>query len=1645
MRRHYLKVPVTIQQYFPGGAPENWRVAAFEDATEGGTRLTSTLIPANDQGPRVALFGDRFYFEVGKDRDRSDTLFLTRIEFARSPSRVPRIIDCEMRLWPGGLPSRLDDVDEVFEDSDRRAAASIEPPQTPQTVLPGPALLGLLGQAPRELRSRFRPTTEPPNALAVRELLNSLRTIWARHRLDRVATPSPRAEMLLRGAVQPSALSPSELQDLLAVVSIQALNQLAPHLSARSQEFEHLIGAIADLPLSQAGRGALWAGMTSGLPNSELRRELFDSSAGLSTVGSVEPAERRAFIQIIVPLLLDAARRDNDDSLVRILESTDVSSDLLGTLAEWAQRLEFQSPTLDANQGAEAVSAVEPPRRPAPALHTPLAAEEGPSEREIAAPVATAAIDEWVLQLRGLNSAELEGFAADINGALRECIDAISRVNSLTGLTRALTEVVGLQQLGGEWLKRLPNPDDLIHDRQEASAAYEKAESVLARGDLDALLKQVLITPAELTEVVGLIGDSGALDLAPSWLWQLGDVDANTDVPASLGDRARRLADPRRRTAFLRFADLVEQLGEPAAVQWLPPLPPGRPVEDHLIEWFEKSREFLVSIPVEVRTLLCREGIAGGDVDAMLADATRIKRLQETVGPAMAETVSVHLAKIDQADRSAEIIALAEAVEFFERSVGSLDGIGFGAITARAARQRVAAPGEVPVADARRVTLDHNWSETGHRVTLVASRRSTDLPYAVISVPLVLEVDQPTTLDARIEIEVRGKLRADWPKEWPDIEPADAFRIFPHEWRKTASGGASKEYVYPFAASIPIRSRRSERLSRLEVRASVFDAATGRGVSERKELRWESIETDFDDVTVEWGDTAALDYVDRHPIGPQESAKTILHRLRSGSSVAVIAPRRFGKSTLVDYLIREGPSHGLAIPPALWCTSFASSGGFDYERLWNEASSNLTKLLGAGLGLGKIGFLPDGEAFDHVRRVASEKGFKAVVLLFDEAQLFFPSQTSVDMSAAIKMLLERHWAKSGKGMVPVLLGFVGLPSMRQRIGGDLMGVLNPIESSTMKEEELRPLIKRMAPRLQTTEETRIRLAEASGNLLVLRALLDRLAAHLNREQRRWANYHDVFSVEESLRRDLQMAAGQSETVAAFVRDVLNGADRVEHWQPIASFPVAVALAQERVTGRPLTDAIDRVVSVLDQWCASYSKDEVRPQYDRDLVVEHVRQLHERGVLRDNEFSSRLLEAWLRGVGSRTVQGLDDAFRDALFRGAQRRIQVPQGAERVSTGGQAEVFRFEERAFRIRRLEGEADRQHFLDTVQVFDTLRTVLDRRDPGSDHIFEPIDMGLSSKNAADAVQIYRWVEGRDLSARQGALGEDLVIELGIKLSRALVLIHRENILHRDVCPRNIIVDQSQGEAERPVLIDFGFARLASMPMMTAMAGEHFAPEVRGLRPFWSKAADVFGLASTLRWLLNVKSSQTDLMAVLDRATAEQPEERPPAEVLLNELEGLSEQTRLEQRKEDVWRNLQKLVSPADKASPWFAPLIRSAQSSLVGLALGFHRDPFDRFRAIAEFLNRTVESCPAPRMTLNTLQVRLPSTDAAAIEMVRGLRNDRTHGDQAKNDHTKRAVEAFKQLSQTEQTEVFRRAIASISRACRIASLMPLLERHL
>jgi hypothetical protein len=70
------------------------------------------------------------------------------------------------------------------------------------------------------------------------------------------------------------------------------------------------------------------------------------------------------------------------------------------------------------------------------------------------------------------------------------------------------------------------------------------------------------------------------------------------------------------------------------------------------------------------------------------------------------------------------------------------------------------------------------------------------------------------------------------------------------------------------------------------------------------------------------------------------------------------------------------------------------------------------------------------------------------------------------------------------------------------------------------------------------------------------------------------------------------------------------------------------------------------------------------------------------------------------------------------------------------------------------------------------------------------------------------QWIRGgtlADILADGGALPISEVLSIAIKLSSALAAAHRSNILHRDIKPGNILVDE-HGE---PYLADFGLARL--------------------------------------------------------------------------------------------------------------------------------------------------------------------------------------------------------------------------------------------
>src|SRR5262249_39835795 len=124
-------------------------------------------------------------------------------------------------------------------------------------------------------------------------------------------------------------------------------------------------------------------------------------------------------------------------------------------------------------------------------------------------------------------------------------------------------------------------------------------------------------------------------------------------------------------------------------------------------------------------------------------------------------------------------------------------------------------------------------------------------------------------------------------------------------------------------------------------------------------------------------------------------------------------------------------------------------------------------------------------------------------------------------------------------------------------------------------------------------------------------------------------------------------------------------------------------------------------------------------------------------------------------------------------------------------------------------------------------------------------------------AFLVMEYVRGRSLDqyAKQEPLTPPRAAGLVAQGARALALLHRRGVLHLDIKPRNIVMD----EAGRPRLIDFGLARLrhawaAERDEADQIGGTvpYMAPEqARGQSAGLGPRSDVFGLGATLYFLL--------------------------------------------------------------------------------------------------------------------------------------------------------------------------------------------------
>jgi eukaryotic-like serine/threonine-protein kinase len=134
-------------------------------------------------------------------------------------------------------------------------------------------------------------------------------------------------------------------------------------------------------------------------------------------------------------------------------------------------------------------------------------------------------------------------------------------------------------------------------------------------------------------------------------------------------------------------------------------------------------------------------------------------------------------------------------------------------------------------------------------------------------------------------------------------------------------------------------------------------------------------------------------------------------------------------------------------------------------------------------------------------------------------------------------------------------------------------------------------------------------------------------------------------------------------------------------------------------------------------------------------------------------------------------------------------------------------------------------------------------------------------------------YVRGRDLKryAAETPPQPRRIAQLIAEVARALAFVHRHGILHQDIKPQNILLDQD----DRPRLIDFGMARLRhawddgpeepSGGTPAFMAPEQARGEVTAIGP----RSDVFALGGVLFFLLTGQApfAASDPAAAVDRA----------------------------------------------------------------------------------------------------------------------------------------------------------------------------------
>lgn len=158
--------------------------------------------------------------------------------------------------------------------------------------------------------------------------------------------------------------------------------------------------------------------------------------------------------------------------------------------------------------------------------------------------------------------------------------------------------------------------------------------------------------------------------------------------------------------------------------------------------------------------------------------------------------------------------------------------------------------------------------------------------------------------------------------------------------------------------------------------------------------------------------------------------------------------------------------------------------------------------------------------------------------------------------------------------------------------------------------------------------------------------------------------------------------------------------------------------------------------------------------------------------------------------------------------------------------------------------------------------------------------------------------------------LNQDVKFKIAIGIARGLQYLHSNKIIHRDVKPANVLLD----EQNEPKLTDFGFSRLVDYSgQMTGETGsyKYMAPEVMRHQRY-SESADIYSFAVVInemfceeppyKYLLPVQAAvavakkgsrpstkkikNNILKDIIERCWSEDPNQRPDWDTIINSLQ---------------------------------------------------------------------------------------------------------------------------------------------------------------